>query len=182
MVYALSSDSIRDSFDEYFLESNFFTLATSLGLVLLVRTIIGGLELFMYSKFKIGDVIMVDGVKGKVEHIGLANVIITRKDSSIATIPAFKFTTRSVTNLSRERNMAPIELHVAVKMPPDCDARELSERLCRDIDEIFLPDAELDNESEDGALPPIVARRVEYSGMRDSVHRFIVRCMLGEYG
>ena len=174
LMYALSSDEVRESLNVYLFNPNMLTLSIVLGIVLFLRSTIGGLELVFSSKFQPGDTILIDGIKGRVQHVGLRDVSIKRKDNTVVHIPTFKFITRSVTNFTRKRTVCTFELHVAVVLPSESDQRSLVDRLSRDVDDIF-------NEDIGNVLPRLIAKRVEFVSSEKRVHKFIIRFILGDY-
>jgi len=82
-----------------------FGVAVALGAQDLFKNLISGIMILMERRFKIGDVINVGGeVIGTVEQIGFRSTLIRQFDSNIVTIPNFKFSEQSVTNISRRIN------------------------------------------------------------------------------
>jgi MscS family membrane protein len=67
-----------------------------------VSNVFGGVTIFMDKMFKIHDRILVDGVDGNVEEIGLRSTKIRKLDGRIVTVPNSKFTSNLVENISSE--------------------------------------------------------------------------------
>ena len=69
-----------------------FGIAVALGAQDLFKNLISGILVLVEKRFKVGDLIFVDGViEGNVEKIGFRSTVVRRLDKSLATIPNFQF-------------------------------------------------------------------------------------------
>ena len=197
LVYALCSQGMRNSFSVYFFETNFLTLAVALGLVMLFRSIICGLEMLFHSKFSKGDVIQINGIRGKVVYVGLRSVRILCDDSTVANIPTHQFMMNTTTNFSRTRSECVFSLAFSLRLD-SCEAsdlRGLLRRIQSEVVGIFssdtpeqqqkLKDQASRDSKGDGAtgapMPPLRSHSVMYAGAAGNVHTYTVTCKLAEY-
>jgi MscS family membrane protein len=67
-----------------------------------IKNILGGITIFIDHNFRIGDIILFDGIEGTVEDIGLRSTNIRTYDKRIVIIPNYKLTDAMITNISRE--------------------------------------------------------------------------------
>ena len=82
-----------------------FGIAVALGAQDLFKNLISGILVLVEKRFKVGDLIFVDGViEGNVEKIGFRSTVVRRLDKSLATIPNFQFAENAVFNHSQRTN------------------------------------------------------------------------------
>ncbi len=82
-----------------------FGVAVALGAQDLFKNLISGILVLVERRFKVGDVINVDGIiEGVVEKIGFRSTAVRRFDKSLCTIPNFQFAENAVTNITYTTN------------------------------------------------------------------------------
>jgi MscS family membrane protein len=69
-----------------------------------VSNIFGGLTIFIDKPFIINDRILLDGIDGYVQEIGIRSTKIKQLDGRIVTIPNSKFTDNAIRNITSEPN------------------------------------------------------------------------------
>jgi len=92
-----------------------FGVAVAFGAQDLFKNLISGIMILIERRFKIGDVIQVDGViRGVVEQIGFRSTLVRRFDKSPVMVPNYVFTENSVINFT-ERTYRRIYWNIGVE-------------------------------------------------------------------
>ena len=88
-------------------------IAIGFGSQKLVQDIITGLFLLLENTMQVGDVVLLGGLQGVVEHLSIRTIRLRAEDGSVHVIPFSAVTT--VTNMTRDFAHAVIEAQVAYK-------------------------------------------------------------------
>ena len=88
-------------------------IAIGFGSQTLVRDVITGLFLLLENTMQVGDVVLLGGLQGVVEHLSIRTIRLRAEDGSVHVIPFSAVTT--VTNMTRDFSHAVIEAQVAYK-------------------------------------------------------------------
>ena len=91
-----------------------------------VKNIFGAFTIFTDKPFSIGDTIRVDGLEGTVIDVGVRSTRILGYDRRIITLPNFKITDASITNISSEPMR---RVSVQLSLTYDTSAEKMQEAL-----------------------------------------------------
>ena len=103
-------------------------IAIGFGSQKLVQDVITGLFLLLENTVQVGDVVLVGGLQGVVEHLSIRTIRLRSEDGSVHVIPFSAVTT--VTNMTRDFSHAVIEAQVAYTEEYDHVVEVLREIVC----------------------------------------------------
>lgn len=78
-------------------------LAVALAAQDTVKNFLGGLTIFADKPFQVGDWIVIEGVEGTVEEVGLRSTRVRTFANSLVTVPNYTFTDNTVDNMGARR-------------------------------------------------------------------------------
>lgn len=79
----------------------------------LLANIFGSVVIFSERPFQVGDIVIVDGIEGVVEEVGIRSTRIRQFDQTLSILPNQVFTTSEIRNLSK-RGSRRIRFHVTL--------------------------------------------------------------------
>lgn len=123
-----------------------------LGLQSIFADFLSGIFLLIEGTIKVGEIIEVDGVVGKVQSIHLRNSEVYSRDNVVMIIPNSKFVTDKVINWSKNHDSVRFSVEIGVAY--GSNARKVKEILLATMDQMELienvpiPDVRLQNFGE----------------------------------
>lgn len=96
-------------------------VGVGLGLQDFFRDTFSGVILLIEGTIKVGDIIEVDGIICKVDHIGIRASQVTTRDDVIMIIPNYKFINENVVNWTHANDNTRFHLNVGVAYGSDTD-------------------------------------------------------------
>ena len=92
-----------------------------LGLQNIFRDLVSGLFLLFEGSIKVGDVLEVDGVVGKVVDVNLRSTEVITRDNSMIIIPNSRFVVEKVVNWSHNNDKVRFNVQVGIAYGSDVD-------------------------------------------------------------